>query len=294
MSYSRFFAMIATSTIVMFALMYLNTYLLSHIFFSETRAYMAILMGAAMAIVMLGFMFSMYPNKTANITIFACSALVFATALWLVRSQITVGEVSYMRAMIPHHSIAIMTSERADISDPRVRKLADEIISAQEKEIAEMKYLIADLSDGEGPSTPEGESRAEFATVSEALDRPEISTLDAQAMTLEEVAAGLPRGSDCVFLRTLDSPAILAISRDGTTGVMKLSGQLIKLTAAGSSTREAPRMAANGLRMRVLPVAEAQADETDGRSRTAADLLFDLDAGLTVGYRGFLTCAGAG
>jgi uncharacterized protein (DUF305 family) len=50
-----------------------------------------------------------------------------------------------MKAMIPHHSIAILTSERAHISDPRVRALADEIISSQKREIAEMKALIADL-----------------------------------------------------------------------------------------------------------------------------------------------------
>jgi len=53
--------------------------------------------------------------------------------------------VSWMRAMIPHHSIAILTSERAHISDPRVRKLADDIIAAQRREIAEMKALIREL-----------------------------------------------------------------------------------------------------------------------------------------------------
>jgi uncharacterized protein (DUF305 family) len=50
-----------------------------------------------------------------------------------------------MKAMIPHHSIAILTSRRAQISDPRVRQLADEIIAAQEREIAQMEALIADL-----------------------------------------------------------------------------------------------------------------------------------------------------
>jgi len=54
--YPKFAAMIATSTVVMFGLMYLNTYALDHIFFSETRAYMALIMGATMTIVMLGFM----------------------------------------------------------------------------------------------------------------------------------------------------------------------------------------------------------------------------------------------
>lgn len=145
MSYKKFAAMIATSTVVMFGLMYLNTYALDHVFFSETRLYMAFLMGAVMAIVMLAFMRSMYPSRTVNMAIFAGAALVVAGSLWLVRSQATVDDESYMRAMIPHHSIAIMTSRRANIDDPRVRELADGIIEAQVKEIAEMKALIADL-----------------------------------------------------------------------------------------------------------------------------------------------------
>jgi len=143
--YARFGAMIATSTLVMFGLMYLNTYALNHVYFSETRAYMAVLMGATMAMVMLVFMWRMYENATANAVILAASALLFAGSLWLVRSQESVEDVSWMRAMIPHHSIAILTSERAHISDPRVRKLADDIIAAQRKEIAEMKALIREL-----------------------------------------------------------------------------------------------------------------------------------------------------
>ncbi len=145
MSYWRFAAMIATSTILMLGLMYLNTYAFEHILWSETRMWMALLMGAMMAIVMLGFMLSMYPNKVLNTVIFAGAAVIFALSLWLVRSQATIGDAEYMKAMIPHHSIAIMTSERAQISDPRVRKLADEIIEAQRREISEMKYLIEDL-----------------------------------------------------------------------------------------------------------------------------------------------------
>ncbi|WP_299565717.1 DUF305 domain-containing protein [uncultured Sulfitobacter sp.] len=154
MSYWRFFAMILTSTVVMLGLMYLNTYAVDHIFFSETRTYMAIYMGAVMAIIMLAFMLGMYSNRTANIAIFAGSAVVFAIALFLVRSQTTVADTSWMRAMIPHHSIAILTSERANISDPRVRKLADDIIEAQRLEIAEMKALIVDLEGGPA-ATPE-------------------------------------------------------------------------------------------------------------------------------------------
>ncbi len=151
MSYMRFAAMIVVSTIVMFGLMYLNTFALDHILFSQTRMWMALLMGAVMAIVMLAFMLPMYKNRTANIAIFVGAIAVFAGSLWLVRSQETVSDIDYMKAMIPHHSIAIMTSSRAHIRDPRVRELADDIIEAQVREIAEMKALIADLENNPVP-----------------------------------------------------------------------------------------------------------------------------------------------
>lgn len=143
--YVRFGAMIATSTIVMFGLMYLNVYQADHVYFSQTRAYMALLMGAAMAVIMIGFMWQMHPSRRANVGILVGGVLVAGVSLWLVRSQATVNDVSWMKAMIPHHSIAILTSERAHISDPRVRELADNIIETQRKEIAEMKALIEDL-----------------------------------------------------------------------------------------------------------------------------------------------------
>ncbi|KIN69932.1 DUF305 domain containing protein [Sulfitobacter noctilucae] len=151
--YGRFFAMIGTSTVVMYGLMYLNTYALDHVFFSQTRMWMALYMGGMMAIIMLAFMLGMYSNKKANIAIFAGAAIAFAAGLFLVRSQDTVGDVAWMKAMIPHHSIAILTSERANISDPRVQELATTIIEAQRGEIAEMKRYIADIeANGDAPA----------------------------------------------------------------------------------------------------------------------------------------------
>lgn len=144
-NYLRFGAMVLTSAVVMFGLMYLNTYSWAHVYFSETRTYMAILMGATMAAIMLPFMWGMYPNRRANMLILLGSVLVFTLALWLVRSQATVDQVSWMKAMIPHHSIAILTSERATIEDRRVRQLADEIIESQRREIGEMQALIKEL-----------------------------------------------------------------------------------------------------------------------------------------------------
>ena len=150
--YGRFAAMIGTSTVVMFGLMYLNTFAVEHVRWSETRVYMALLMGATMALIMLGFMLSMYRNRAMNIGIAVGALVVFASSLALVRTQATVQESSWMRAMIPHHSIAILTSERANLEDVRVCELAVEIIEAQRREISEMDWLIADIA-ANGPAT---------------------------------------------------------------------------------------------------------------------------------------------
>ena len=161
MSYGKFGAMIATSTVVMLGLMYLNTYSWGHVRWSETRAYMAILMGATMAVIMLGFMLSMYRNTRANIAIFIVALATFAGSLAIVRSQTTVQESSWMRAMIPHHSIAILTSERAAIDDVRVCELAKGIIEAQQREIDEMDWLIADIAEnGKALTAADAEARA--------------------------------------------------------------------------------------------------------------------------------------
>ena len=152
MGYVRFGVMIATATIVMYGLMYLNTYALDHVWFSQTRVWMAILMGAVMAIIMLSFMLNMYKNHRINIAIVVAAIALFVSALWLVRSQETVFDVAYMKAMIPHHSIAILTSRRAHIRDPRVRKLADQIIESQVREIEEMRQLITELEENPVPA----------------------------------------------------------------------------------------------------------------------------------------------
>ena len=143
--YVKFTLMILTSTIVMFIMMYFNTYKWDHVYFSETRAYMALYMGAGMAVIMLAFMNNMYKKTKINLLVYGVSVVMFAVGLWGVRSQATVDQVDWMQAMIPHHSIAILTSSRAHIEDPRVRALADGIIQAQEREIAEMQALIKEL-----------------------------------------------------------------------------------------------------------------------------------------------------
>ena len=143
--YMLYAGAVLTSTVLMFIFKYFTTFSWDHVFFSEMRLYMVFLMGATMAVVMLAFMRNMLKNRKWNIGIVVGSILVFAISLFLIRSQTLVDDTDYMQAMIPHHSIAILTSERAEITDPRVRDLADEIIKAQRREIAEMKRLINEL-----------------------------------------------------------------------------------------------------------------------------------------------------
>jgi len=143
--YGRFWAMVTTSTVLGWGAMYLNTYQLDHVLFSWTRVFMALIMGGLMTAVTMGFMWSMYPSKRMNLAVMGIAFVLFMAGLGLVRSQATVDDLAYMRAMVPHHSIAVLTSSRARIEDPRVRKLADGIIEAQVREIAEMKMLIADI-----------------------------------------------------------------------------------------------------------------------------------------------------
>jgi len=158
--YLRFGAMILISTVVMFLLTYTNTYAWGHVRWSEERVYMALLMGGAMAVVMLGFMWSMHRNLKVNLAIFGAAFVLMGGALWLSRSQHFVDDREYMKGMIPHHSIAILTSEHADIDDLRVCELANGIIRAQRQEIAEMDWLIEDIAkNGEATTTEEAEAR---------------------------------------------------------------------------------------------------------------------------------------
>ncbi|MFD2552247.1 DUF305 domain-containing protein [Bizionia sediminis] len=145
-NYTTFFLMLACSFVAMYITMYLNTYEFDHVWFSLTRFYMVCLGIAAMALIMFFFMKTMYTNKKKNFGIIIGSIALFLGALGLVRDQkATVGDVLWMKGMIPHHSIAILTSERAAIKDPEVKKLANDIIKAQRKEIEEMKAMIKRL-----------------------------------------------------------------------------------------------------------------------------------------------------
>lgn len=161
MPYLRFAAMIASSMVVMFCLMYLHSYhLIEHAWFSETRLFMVMIMGGGMIVVMLLFMLHMYKSAIKNAIALLAAAALLGGGIALVRSQVTVSDTDYMEGMIPHHSIAILTSERARIEDARVRKLANEILEAQRREIREMEWLIRDIREnGVARTEAEAEGR---------------------------------------------------------------------------------------------------------------------------------------
>jgi hypothetical protein len=141
-AYQKFGVTMAISFIIMYGIMFLNVSETNHIYLSLTRTYMTLLMISTMAIVMLLMMGKMYTNKKINSFIIIVSVLVFGLVFTALRTQTPVGDEQYMKAMIPHHSSAIMTSENANIQDPELRKLADDIIDAQKREIAQMKAIL--------------------------------------------------------------------------------------------------------------------------------------------------------
>ena len=145
MGWGRFAAMIAASTFLMFFLMYQLVYSFDHALFSVNRLIASLLMGCVMTVVMLGFMWSMYMGTAAKVAVLALAVVAGLTLLFVNRSQTVIGDLTFMRSMIPHHSIAINNARKARITDPRVRELADQIIESQVREIAEMKLLIEDL-----------------------------------------------------------------------------------------------------------------------------------------------------
>ena len=159
MSWGRFFAMIATSAFIMFFLMYQLVYSLDHVMFSTNRMVASLVMGCVMAVVMLSFMWSMYKGMGTKIAVLIVATLVGIILLFVNRNQTLNDDVGFMKSMVPHHSIAINNARKASISDPRVRKLADQIIESQVREIAEMKLLIQDIERSGKRGTTELQAR---------------------------------------------------------------------------------------------------------------------------------------
>lgn len=289
MSYWRFAAMIATSTLVMFCLMYINTYTWDHVWFSETRAWMALLMGAVMTLVMLSFMLNMYKNRAVNIAIFVSALTVFVTTTWLVRSQATVSGTDYLEAMIPHHSIAVLTSERSGIEDPRVRTLADEIIEAQRKEIAEMKYLIAALAAGAGHEARAQDAQAEVMSAGEAARRANLATTDLESLSDEEVQRMLGSGLVCRFAYAAENAAVAVATTpggDAGRGVIKLHGRLVPMAVRyPASAGEGFELTSDDVRVVVRPH-----EGTNGSGAREGMGRLEIGDALDVAYGGFYAC----
>jgi hypothetical protein len=145
MGWGRFAGMIGTSAVLMFFLMYQLVYAFDHATFSINRLVASLVMACVMSVVMLGFMWSMYKGTWLKIAIVTVAVLAGAVLLYVNRAQTVVSDVAFMRAMIPHHSIAVNNARKATITDPRVRRLADQIIESQMVEITAMKLLIEDI-----------------------------------------------------------------------------------------------------------------------------------------------------
>jgi hypothetical protein len=169
--YLRFGAMILTSMVLMYFVMFVGSWELSHVRFSQSRVFMALTMGGTMGLVMLGWMLNMYKSAKGNIAIVAVSLLLLVGGIVLDRTQATVGDVSFMRAMIPHHSLAITRSERFGVDDLRVCELAVEISEAQRREILEMDWLIDDIQQNGAASTPEEAEERKVPDFTRAAER---------------------------------------------------------------------------------------------------------------------------
>lgn len=155
MGWGRFAGMILVSTAVMFGLMYQLVQSADHAVFSLNRLVASLVMACAMTVIMLGAMWSMDKGRGVKLAVLVLAAVIGAGVLAVNRSQALVGDVAFLQAMIPHHSIAVNNASKADISDPRVRALADRIIDSQVREIAEMELLIRDIrTNGERGKAP--------------------------------------------------------------------------------------------------------------------------------------------
>jgi uncharacterized protein (DUF305 family) len=108
---------------------------------------MAGLMASAMVIIELAIMGSMYMNKKMNAGIIVVSALALVAFFLLIKQQSAVSDKQFLKSMIPHHAGAILMCEEANIKDPEIKKLCKEIVSSQQKEIAQMKSKLKKLKD---------------------------------------------------------------------------------------------------------------------------------------------------
>jgi len=142
-SYRSFAIELTLDFIIMYLVMYTMIATLDHFYINLNNVYMTLMMVSPMALLMLIFMRSMYPSRRANLLIGGGAALVFALSFYGMRTQAAVGDAEFLKSMIPHHSGAILMCREASLTDPEVLALCEEIVVAQEREIAQMKAILA-------------------------------------------------------------------------------------------------------------------------------------------------------
>lgn len=150
-AYGRLAAELAVDFVIMYLVMFTMIATLDHFHHNLNMAYMTLMMVSPMAVVMLVSMRSMFPFARLNWAIGLVALLVFAASFYAMRTQAAIDDAEFLRAMIPHHSGAILMCEQATLSDPEVIALCDEIIPAQRDEIARMEAI---LERGRAPAGP--------------------------------------------------------------------------------------------------------------------------------------------
>ena len=131
--------------VIMYLVMYTMIATLDDFYLNLNNVYMTLMMVAPMAVLMLVLMRSMYQNRRLNLIIGGVAVVIVAVAFWGMRSQAAVGDREFLRSMIPHHSGAILMCEQASISDPEIVALCGEIGKGQQREIDQMKAILARL-----------------------------------------------------------------------------------------------------------------------------------------------------
>jgi hypothetical protein len=142
--YRRLAVSLALSYVIMYASMYARVVTFDHAYLSLNQAYMAGLMVAPMLLVMLATMSHMFAKHGLNIALALLGLALIALFLFMIRTQAAVGDVQFLRSMIPHHSGAILVCRNASLRDARAVELCKGIIESQEREIREMKALLGE------------------------------------------------------------------------------------------------------------------------------------------------------
>lgn len=140
--YRKLFVELALDFVIMFFVMYAMIASAEHLYFNIGNVYMTLMMVAPMTALMIFFMGKMYPSPTTNRLLIGLAALIFAVGWFGMREQLGVGDAQFLRSMIPHHSGAILMCKKAKLSEPETVRLCQNIIAAQEREIAQMQVIL--------------------------------------------------------------------------------------------------------------------------------------------------------